>query len=87
MLHAHAAVNVNHDDIDRTAVLRMIKSGRLTVERQSKFKSDVCDHIYSIKTNDGLVLKSFSQCQTCKTLLSATSSTETLRQHLKSRAM
>ena len=29
---AHAAVNVNHDDLNRAAVLRMIKSGRLTVE-------------------------------------------------------
>ena len=29
----HAAVHVNHDDLDRAAVLRMIKGGRLTVER------------------------------------------------------
>ena len=55
----------------------MIKRGTLTVQRKdkNKLKSDVWDHIYSIKTTDGLVLKSFSQCQTCKTLLSATSST------------
>ena len=30
---AHAAVNVNHDDLVRAAVFRRIKSDRLTVER------------------------------------------------------